>query len=441
MVKKYLSSKVMIAVCVAAITLLIPARAVAVAAEEAPQKVFLSLKQAQEYALEHNRTLKNASLDVQRAQASKWQTIASMLPQVSAGVDYSNYFGYKMNLGGMSISMPPYAQLGITSSVAFTGAQIVGIQIGEISQRMSDITLKKSEQQIRDQVKVLYFSALVTEESLRLLEENLKSMEKLYEITKSSVAAGVSEQTAADQLKVQLTTMQTTVSSTKRSLEMVYNSMRLQLNVDVDTEIELTQTIDDLMDLDMAYSLFDDTFVLDNNYDYQLLKESTTLAKKQVALAGWNYGPTISVFHQYNTKKYFSDEMTMNMTPPNMLGVSLKIPIFSSGKNYAAVKEAKLSYKKQLNTLYDTEAALKVQYRQLIYNLRSAIERYDAQKQNVQVAQSVFDNIAKKYEHGVASSLDVTNSGTSLISAQSTYVQAILEIINAQISIEQLLNK
>lgn len=441
MVKKYLSSKVMIAVCVAAITLLIPARAVAVAAEEAPQKVFLSLKQAQEYALEHNRTLKNASLDVQRAQASKWQTIASMLPQVSAGVDYSNYFGYKMNLGGMSISMPPYAQLGITSSVAFTGAQIVGIQIGEISQRMSDITLKKSEQQIRDQVKVLYFSALVTEESLRLLDENLKSMEKLYEITKSSVAAGVSEQTAADQLKVQLTTMQTTVSSTKRSLEMVYNSMRLQLNVDVDTEIELTQTIDDLMDLDMAYSLFDDTFVLDNNYDYQLLKESTTLAKKQVALAGWNYGPTISVFHQYNTKKYFSDEMTMNMTPPNMLGVSLKIPIFSSGKNYAAVKEAKLSYKKQLNTLYDTEAALKVQYRQLIYNLRSAIERYDAQKQNVQVAQSVFDNIAKKYEHGVASSLDVTNSGTSLISAQSTYVQAILEIINAQISIEQLLNK
>lgn len=441
MVKKYLSSKVMIAVCVAAITLLIPARAVAVAAEEAPQKVFLSLKQAQEYALEHNRTLKNASLDVQRAQASKWQTIASMLPQVSAGVDYSNYFGYKMNLGGMSISMPPYAQLGITSSVAFTGAQIVGIQIGEISQRMSDITLKKSEQQIRDQVKVLYFSVLVTEESLRLLDENLKSMEKLYEITKSSVAAGVSEQTAADQLKVQLTTMQTTVSSTKRSLEMVYNSMRLQLNVDVDTEIELTQTIDDLMDLDMAYSLFDDTFVLDNNYDYQLLKESTTLAKKQVALAGWNYGPTISVFHQYNTKKYFSDEMTMNMTPPNMLGVSLKIPIFSSGKNYAAVKEAKLSYKKQLNTLYDTEAALKVQYRQLIYNLRSAIERYDAQKQNVQVAQSVFDNIAKKYEHGVASSLDVTNSGTSLISAQSTYVQAILEIINAQISIEQLLNK
>ena len=34
----------------------------------------------------------------------------------------------------------------------------------------------------------------------------------------------------------------------------------------------------------------------------------------------------------------------------------------------------------------------------------------------------VFDNIALKYEYGVASALDVTNSGTTLIVAQNGYV-------------------
>ena len=131
----------------------------------------------------------------------------------------------------------------------------------------------------------------------------------------------------------------------------------------------------------------------------------------------------------------------MNMTPPNMLGAQVNIPLFTFGKNYADIKEAKLTYKKQLNTLEDTELSLNVQYRQLLYNLRNAIEKYEIQKQNVDVAQRVFDNIAKKYEFGVASSLDVTNSGTNLISAQSTYVQSLLEIVNAQISLEQLLNK
>ena len=77
----------------------------------------------------------------------------------------------------------------------------------------------------------------------------------------------------------------------------------------------------------------------------------------------------------------------------------------------------------------------------MLYNLRSAIEKYEIQKQNVDVAKRVFDNVAKKYEYGVASSLDVTNSGTNLIAAQSNYVQSLLEIVNAQISLEQLLNK
>ncbi len=59
----------------------------------------------------------------------------------------------------------------------------------------------------------------------------------------------------------------------------------------------------------------------------------------------------------------------------------------------------------------------------------------------MEVAGRVFDNIAKKYEYGVASSLEVTNAGTSLISAESNYIESLLDIINAQVSLEQLLNK
>lgn len=404
-------------------------------------KMAFSLDEARQYAVEHNRTLANASIDVRKAQASKWQAIAGMLPQVSASGSYSNSLGYKMDLGAMQISMPPYMTFNISTAVGLNGAQVVSVGIAEISRRMADITLEKTEKQIADQVETLYFSALVTEETIRLLEQNLESMGKLLKITQSSVDAGVAEQTDADQLKVQVATMESTLNTTRRSLEMVYNSLRLQLCLDEDVEITLTQGIDDLLNMETTSDLLAADFDLDANYDYRLLKESTELARKQIALTGWSNGPTLSVYHQYNARHNFSDEATMNMTPPNMLGAQLSIPLFTFGKSYAAVKDARLAYKKQLNTLEDTELALNVQYRQLVYNLRSAIEKYEIQKQNVEVAGRVFDNIAKKYEYGVASSLDVTNSGTNLIAAQSSYVQALLEIVNAQISLEQLLNK
>ena len=389
----------------------------------------------------HNRTLANASLDVQKAQAVKWQRIAALLPQVSASSSYSNSLGYKMDLGPMKISMTPYMTFNISTTIALSGAQIVSLGIADISRRMADITQEKTERQISDQVETLYFSALVTEETLRLLHENLASMQKLHAITQNSVDVGVAEQTDADQLQVQVATMESTIKTTERSLEMVYNSLRLQLCLEEGVDIVLTQGIDDLLNMQTTSDLLAAEFDIDDNYDYKLLKESTELARKQIALTGWTTGPTLSVYHQFNARHNFSNEATMNMTPPNMLGAQLNIPLFAFGKNYAAIKDARLAYKKQLNTLEDTELSLNVQHSQLLYNLRSAIEKYEIQKQNVAVAKRVFDNIAKRYEFGVASSLDVTNSGTNLIAAQSSYVQSLLEIVNAQISLEQLLNK
>ena len=407
----------------------------------AQEKVSLSLQDAQEYALAHNRTLENASLDIKRAEATRWQTLASMLPQVTAGLDYTNMMGYKLDFGAMVLAMPPSASFTVTTAVALSGAQIVSTQVANISKRMADISFLKSEQEITNQVKVLYYSALVTEETLELLRENLESMRKLHSISQRSVDVGVSEQTAADQLKVQVAGMESSINATERSLEMVYNSLRLQLNLDVNSEIELTQGISELMNVDAVSDLFREEFDVNNNYNYKLLKAGTDLAKKQIALTGWSGDPTFSIFHQYAKKHYFSDEMTMNMTPPNMLGISVKVPLFTSLRNTKSVQAARISYQKQLNTLADTEAALKIQHRQLVYNLKSALEQYRTQKENVEVARRVFNNIALKYEHGVASALDVTNSGTSLIVAQNSYVQSLLQIVNAQISLEQLLNR
>lgn len=407
-----------------------------------PQSIALTLQQAQELAMQRNVTIQNAGIDIQKAEASRWQAIASMLPQVNSTVDYSNYCGYEMNLGpGLKISMPPYLQVGITSAVAFSGAQVVSIQIADISRKMSDITLRKSEKEVCDQVKVLYYSALVTGESVKLLEKNLESLKKLYEYAASSVRVGVSEQTDADQILVQVRTMENAISSARRSLEMVYNSMRIHLNINENTEITLLQSLENLVNVSSVSDLLNEKFDIEENFDYRLLKEATELSRKQVSMAGWSNGPTLSVFHQYNAKKYLSDEATMNMTPPNMFGASLKIPIFTSLRNTYAYKDARMAYKKQLNTFENTALALRVQYRQLVYNLSSTLEKYETQKQAVEVAERVFDNIAKKYEYGVASSMDVTNSGTNLVSAQSNYVQALLDMVNAQISLEQLLNK
>ena len=377
------------------------------------------------------------------AGAGSWGAIATMLPQVNGTLDYSNYMGYEMEFGetGLAIAMPPYGSIGVNASMSVSGAQIISTLIGKLSIEMADVSHRQSQQEVAEQVRLLYFSALVSTQTVELLRRNLGTVRKLHELSQKSVDAGVAEQVDADQILVQVSTLETSINEAERGLEMIYNSMRLQMNVGFDKEIVLTQTLDDLMDVEHSLDLLYDDFILENNFSYQLALQSTELYRKQKNLAGWAYGPTLSAFYQYTGRKYFSDEMTMNMTPPNMIGLTLSIPIFSSGRNYTSFQKAKLDYQKQLNTLENTKMALNIQHRQLKYNLSSAYERYQTQVKNVEVSQAVFDNIGKKYEFGHASSLDVTNAATTLITAQSTYVQAALDYVTAQIELEKLLNK
>lgn len=404
------------------------------------ETIHLSLDDAQNYALEHNRTLKNAALDIRLAEAERWKNITTLLPQVSASLDYQNFFDYKIDLGGMSIAMPSYGSFGLTSAIGVSAAQIIGIQLSNISAKMSDINQKLTEQDITSQVKIMYYSALVTEKTIDLLTANLENLRQLYNYSQKAVDVGAAEQIDADQLLVQVATMETGLNSAKRNHEMVLNSLRLQLCIPVTTEIVLTQSIEDLLNEEESNRLLSEVFVPEKNYTLQLMEESTLISKKQVRMAQWAYAPSIRIFHQYNTRKYFSDERTMNMTPPNLFGISLSVPIFSSGNRYSAVQSAKRSYEKQLNVLADTQDAMQIQHRQLCFNLVSAKENFATQAKNVTVTQRVFDNISKKYEYGHASSLDVTTSGTNLINAQSSYVQSLLEYVKATIELEKLLN-
>jgi outer membrane protein TolC len=217
----------------------------------------LTLGDAQLHALEQNRTLKNAALDVRVAEASRWQTLATMLPQVSATFDYYDKFDYVMELGTYIIAMPNSLTSSLTASVALSGAQVVGVQLKDIAKRMSDITLRQTEKEVTDQVKKLYYSALVLDETIELLENNLTNLEKLLYYTNQSINVGVMVQTDADLISVRIASMKTSISANKRSLEMIYNSLRLQLGIDVKTEIKLVENLDDLMRIDNATSLLD----------------------------------------------------------------------------------------------------------------------------------------------------------------------------------------
>jgi outer membrane protein TolC len=396
------------------------------------------MKEAEQYAIEHNYSMKNASIDIKKAEATKWYAISTMLPQVTGTLDYTNHLGFELEMMGMKIPMNPTSNVTVQASVAISGAQIVSATLGNIAKEMAHTNYQKTEQTTKTQIRTVYFSILAMENTLELLGKNMENMLRLDTFAKQAVTVGISEQTDADQISIQVSSLQNNVNSTRRSVEMLYNSLRLLLGTSVNTEIHLTEKLEDILNVENANKLLDEHFSLTNNLDYQLTEQNVTLAKKQVRINEWAYGPTLSAYYQYKEKIQTTE---FDMNPPQVFGLTLNVPIFSSGSRLAKVNEAKCAYKSAVNTMEMVSEQLKVQDRQLRYNLRSHFENYEMQRKNIDVSQRVFNSITNKYEQGYASSMDLTNSSINLITAQSNYIQAMLELVNAQIELEKLLNK
>ena len=408
--------------------------------QEVSATLNLSLQEAQDYAVAQNRSLKNADLAVQKAYATRWQTIASMLPSVDMSWAYQSMMGYKMNFGGMPIEMPDNGTLGITASVGINGQAIVGALLNNTAIEMQKLNLEISEDNLRASVKSSYASVLVLEDVVKLLDSSLKNIENLAAMTQRSVEVGAAEQTTADQILVRVNTLKNNINANKRSTQLAINALKVLLNVPAETELTLTTQLSDMLSAEAIVALLGKDFVLENNLSYQTLAKNVELAKKNVHMAGWAYGPTIGVGYQYSEKDYFGKKEGFNMTPPNALSVQVSMPLWSSGKRAAGVVEKKIALEEARNTFEETADNLGIQNEQLRYNLQNAYETYTNEQENMGVTQRVFDNTSLKFQQGVASNLDLVNASNDLITAQSTYVQAVLTLVNAEVELEKFLN-
>ena len=407
---------------------------------EVPATLNLSLVEAQDYAVETNRSLRNASLAVQKAYAQRWQTIASMLPSADLSWGYTSMMGYKMNFSGMPIEMPDNGTLGVTAAVGINGQAIVGALLNNVAIDMQKLNLQQSEDNLRANIKTSYASVLVLQNVVTLLESSLANIEQMAEMTQRSVDVGAAEQTTADLIKVRVNTLKNNINANLRSTQLALNALKVLLDVPAETELILTSTLEDFLSAEAVLALLGNDFVLENNLNYQLLEKNVELAKKNVHMAGWAYGPTVALAYQYSKKDYFGEKEGFNMTPPNAVSLNISMPLWSSGKRAAGVVEKKIALEEARNTFAETANNLGIQNEQLRYNLQNGYETYMNEKDNMEVTQRVFESTTNKFNQGAASNLDLVNASNDLITAQSSYVQAVLTLVNAQVELEKFLN-
>jgi outer membrane protein len=412
----------------------------------------LTLKEAQDYAIQHNRTVIAARYDVQASKLAIWETISSGLPQISSGLGFTDNIKQMVFLlpdfiGGTDKKTPitmgtQYnTQIVLQASMPIYNAPYyIGIETAKLINKLAETSARNTELDTREAVTTAYNLILITEESLKILDSNLVNLRETLKSTRTMFSVGMAESTDVDQMISNVTMVENSRSSLERTIELNYNMLRFQLGVDKSTPIALKQTLEDITAEINVEALISQEFDYTNNLNYKLIdgqeKMSQLNLKTQKSLVQPTLAGVISA-----TQTGMGDELSkIEQFNSSLFALQLSIPIIASGQRYAKIKKAQINLEKARTTKAMVTDQLLLQEKQLRYNLVNANLQYKSQKENVNVSKRIYASTENKFRQGITSSLELTQANQLYLQSENNYVTSLLNLLQTKVALDKLLN-
>ncbi len=417
-----------------------------------------SLEEAVTFALDSNYTALNARRDIAKALKQKWETTATGLPQISANISYQYNIKQPVTLLPAEITGgPPGTFVPVTfgtkqnanavatlNQLIFDGSYLVGLQAAKAFLDFSENATEKTNLEVRKGVINAYGSVLLAEELVAIFEKNKAALEENLFETRKIYENGLTEEESVEQLEVTLLDVDTQLSNARRSALIARQMFNVALGIPTESLVIFEDDLDELALNNSSLQLLQEDLSIENNVDYKIAYNLTEQRSLEMKLEKSKALPSISAFVNYGTQANSNNftflDSDQRWFQSSVLGVSMNIPIFSSGQRSARTQRAKIALEQAETELEETVQNVRLALNTARSNFQFAIEKYENAKKNIALAERIESKNQVKFTEGLSTSFDLRQAQTQLYSAQQQYFQSMLDLINAKAEIETVLN-
>ena len=414
-----------------------------------------TIKQAQDFAVENFHQSVNAGLEIKKSQKKIWETTAIGLPQISGSGSYRHAIDQELNFDAMDLNAPENAFMKIfgadnitqgkldATQLLFDGSYIVGLQAAKTYLKLSQNQKVKTDAEVRFNVTSSYYLALVAKENITMIKTSLDNLNNSIFETKALVREGFLEQTEIDQLELLASNMKSSLQDAIQSEDVARQMLKLNMGIDLSKTVILLDNLQLILDQISIDALIAEKLDLANNPDIKVLNTRRELLALDLKRYKFEKLPTIAAFYQITATAY---ELEFKYTDAAWLdaqniGLSLSVPIFSSGMQGAKIKQAKLELSKMDNTVSFFKSSMMIQFNNAINNLNTKNVNYQNAQKSLGIAQKIYNRIVIKHKEGLASSFELTQMKNQLLQSQGGYISALFGILNAKAELDKLQNK
>jgi outer membrane protein len=423
----------------------------------------LSISEAQEYALQNNRSVQSAKIDI--ANKKVLETIAIGLPQINLVGNYQHQFvvpqlsfGPYLDVDALpdgfltkddvlnAYKEAPPVSLGVKnnttfdltlSQLIFSGEYFVGLQALKVIRVVSEKALIKTEAETKESVANTYFMILVLGESVRVLNESLKSIDQTYNDMVKMNQQGFNEETDVDQIKISRSDLIRLITSVESQKDISMKLLKYQLGMVFSQPLVLTDSIPGLIEQGNIQYLSSPEFNVENSIDYQIVSNQEEISALLLKREQAKLLPTVSGFYRRHEQ---TNQPSFNFAVKDLVGVSLNFPIFTSGQRKGTIGQARLDLEKSRLNTDNAEQGLIMEFETALSNYQTAFSNFMTNRESIILSKKVYERTVIKYHEGVSTSFELSQNQNQYLTTESNYYNSVLSLLSAKAKLDRILS-
>lgn len=348
----------------------------------------------------------------------------------------------KSNGGGIEVGRWNTYSGGVSASMPIINAQLwKSIKISGMEVELAVEKARSSRLDMVTQVKQAYYSVLLAKEALNVYKEVYDNAVRNFEQTTMRYKAQKASELDYTRSKATVASAIPNVYNAESSVILALWQLKAIMGVELDQEIDVAGSIGDYAE-DMAYDpSLNESVSLDYNTTMRQLAIQAEQLAENIKLQKLAYAPTLGVAFAYNMMAMTNDFKFSNYrwTPYSYVGLSLNIPIFSGGKRYNDVRQAKVQASQMNIQMVDTERQLKIGIRQYLNTMETQIKSFSAAQEAVETARKAYSIAEKAYNVGRNTITELNDAQLALTQAQLGVSQTVYEFVVAKSNLEKVM--
>ncbi len=385
----------------------------------------LTLKQCIDIAQTNNPTIQQRQLSSEIGKSKVKQSFSAIMPSVSVS---SGLGSSSQNSWDLSQSM------GISAGLTFYRPGLYsGIKSAKITGETNRAASISTQNDITTQVSTLYFRILSTKTLIQVYEGNIAVAEENLKKTRSMYKLKVITESDVLKSEVQKGDFESQLLIQKQLYISYLRSMNILLGRDANTGFDVADVDIDNIDIpkyDIAWNM-----MLKRNPDYESAQLQEQISKVVLNASKEAYLPSLSGQYSY------TNTFDPLLTPTNSVNLSASWTLFNGLSRRENVQQKKLELEQTRITLDNTLRLLEQQLRDYYTQFETYTAMIDINKRRLKSAQRDFSIVNQQYRLGKVTILDRMQAQISVLSAESSLVEAQYSRKMVESEIHKLINK